>query len=93
MARDALRFDPKTKKIKLPMVLVKTCTHGSGPELELRLRGDMGFEIDTFAGHRQEVYICIQCGNTRPAAELFEQMQAYILTGQDFSIGRQRVVP
>lgn len=90
--RELLRFDWKNGRIKLPMVLMKVCTHGADNSLAVRFRGDMGYEIDTFAGIRQEVYTCIQCGNARPAKLLFEQYQTYMLTGEEFWIGRNRVV-
>lgn len=90
MAREQLRFDSKKGIIKLPLVVQKVCTHGSGPELELRLRGDMGFEVDTFAGMREDTYVCMQCGNSKPAAELYAKLQAYVLGGKEFTVSRKR---
>lgn len=85
---DVFRFDWKNGAIKLPAVLVKICTHGAGPELEYRFRGDMGYDRDTYNGIRMEVFCCIQCGNTKPARVLFEQYQNFILTGEAFTVGR-----
>lgn len=85
---DRARFDQKTGKLRLPWVIQKVCTHGSGPELPARMRGDMARDTDTYAGQRADTYVCLQCGNTKPAKELLELWQQYILTGQEFCVGR-----
>lgn len=86
---DTLKFDHKTGKARLPWIIQKVCTHGSGSELPIRMRGDMSRDVDTYAGQRSDTYVCLQCGNTQPAHELFERWQAYILNGFEFCIGRQ----
>lgn len=86
-----MRFDQKTGKTRLPWIVQKVCTHGSGIELEMRMRGDMARDVDAYAGVRADTYVCLQCGNTAPAKMLMDRMQTYMLTGEEFSISRKDV--
>jgi hypothetical protein len=46
----------------------------------------MAFDIDTYAGMREEVYRCIQCGKTKSADKLWALVQAYMLLGDELAV-------
>ena len=82
--RDQLSFH--RGEVRLPRTLYKVCVHRATPALQERFRGDMVRDIDTYAGMREEVYKCIQCGKTKNAKALWEVMQAYMLFGDEFVV-------
>ena len=73
-------------RLQLPRMLPKVCIHQGSKTLEKRFRGDMLFDVETFAGRREEVYVCMACGKRKPAQALFETMQTYITLGDEFVV-------
>jgi len=73
-------------QVRLPTTLLKVCVHRADESLELRFRGDMLLDIDTYAGKREEVYVCIQCGKRKNAKGLLELLQAYMLLGGEVCV-------
>lgn len=84
--REQLSFDKRQGRFRLPKVLFKVCVHSADANLPRRFRGDMVFDIDTYAGMREEVYKCLACGKTKNAESLWELFQAYMLLGGELVV-------
>lgn len=82
--RDLLRF--RRGRVAPPRVLAKVCVHNANAGLAIRFRGDMVYDIETYAGRREEVYKCLACGKTKNADQLLELLQAYMLLGGELLV-------
>lgn len=78
----------KDGKARPPALMRKVCIHNGTTDLSRRYRGDMGFDLDFVLGRQEEVYTCIQCGWSIPAAAMMKLYQAYMTHGEPIVVGR-----